>query len=175
MTKEKVKKSITFVLIALLLVWLGVTVYKLVSNLVNPTKMPIFFGYSSSLVVSGSMEPTLSTGDMVVCKAQESYKVNDIIIYYNEQEGAFIVHRIIGTCDNGFITKGDFNSAQDPQPVKLENIQGKVIHDIPHVKTVRDIAIGALLVLLVEHGVKLIVIICKAKSKKGEKTADEKT
>ncbi len=170
----RLKKICSRILIGLLGLFFAVTVYKLIFQMVVPDKLPSFFGYSHSLVFSGSMEPTLSTGDMVICKEQDGYQINDIIVYYDEQENEFVLHRIIGNGADGFITKGDFNPDQDPAPVKMENVQGKMIFAIPNVKTFRDIAIGALLVLVIQQCVKLIVDICKEKKKGGEE-ADEET
>ncbi len=159
----------------LFVAWISWTAYKLVMIIAVPSKTPTFFGYSGALVFSGSMEPTLSTGDMVICKSQKDYEIDDVIAYYDEEDGIFILHRIIERREEGFITKGDFNPDCDPLPVKLENVQGKVVLAIPNMKTYRDIAIGALLTLFVEQCIKLIADIRRKKSEKGGEKADENT
>ncbi len=173
MRKGKLKKIIALVFLALSVLFMGITAYRAAFVALFPSKLPFFCNYTHALVLSGSMEPTLSMGDMVICKREEGYQINDVIIYYDEQCGEFVMHRIVGNALEGFITKGDFNPDNDPLPVRKENIQGKVVRTIPNMKTVRDIAVGALLVLLVEHGVKLIVDSCKTKSQEGDKEIDE--
>ncbi len=170
---EKAKKITWRIFVVLSLIFVALTVYKLVMTVAYPNKIPTFFGYSGSFVVSGSMEPTISTGDMVICKAQDSYEINDVIVYYDEQDGVFVMHRIIGNSADGFFTKGDFNPDHDPVPVPTQNVQGKIVLAIPNMKTVRDIMIGALLVLLFDYGIKPIVAMCKAQSKKGGEETDE--
>ncbi len=171
---NKIKKVIVSVFAVLLALILAFTVYKLIFSVIVPNKMPTVFGYSSSLVVSGSMEPTYSTGDMVVCKAQNDYEINDVIIYYDESDGIFVLHRIISESADGFITKGDFNPSQDPAPVKLENVQGKVVLDIPNMKTYRDMLLGATIALLIEFIISQITRYYRVKSKKRGEKADEK-
>ncbi len=127
-------------------------------RLFAPSKLPTLFGYSYSFVMSGSMEPEISAGDMVVCKAQNAYELNDIIVYYDEQEKVFILHRIVGKTADGFITKGDFNPECDTYPVPPKAIQGKVVLAIPDMKTYRDITYGILLTLLVEYAVMTITM-----------------
>ncbi len=173
-TMNKAKKIIWRAFAALSLIVIAILGYKVIMSIVAPDKMPTFFGYSGSIVLSGSMEPTLSAGDMVICKEQDSYAINDIIAYYDEQEGEFVLHRIVGTSADGLITQGDFNPDHDPLPVKLKNVQGKVVLAIPNMKTYRDILLGGTIVLLVEHSVRLLVDICKEKKKGGEE-ADEET
>ncbi len=170
---KKVKKMAWRMFVVLCLIFAAITVYLFVMTAAVPNKIPTFFGHSVAFVISGSMEPTLSTGDMVICQAQPSYQTNDVIAYYDEQDGVFVLHRIVGNSNNGFFTQGDFNPTHDPVPVKAENIQGKVVLAIPNMKTYFDIATGAFLALFTEHTIKFIVDICKAKSEQGGEEADE--
>lgn len=79
-------------------------------------------------VVSGSMEPNLHVGDlMIVSKAD--YKVGDIAIYM--RDGMTIIHRIIEIRSEGFVFKGDNNPRPDPEVVPRERVLGKVRLAIP--------------------------------------------
>jgi len=93
--------------------------------------MPHLFGYSMSIVISGSMEPELSVNDLIIIKGQESYDIGDIITYRNGNN--YVTHRIVENLDTGFITKGDANNVADLGVVEESNILGKTVFVIPNV------------------------------------------
>jgi len=85
-------------------------------------------------VYTGSMEPAIPVGSVVVIKPAdpETLKIGDIICFKLESESATTVtHRIINITSQGFITKGDANEDPDTWIVKKENVIGKVIATIP--------------------------------------------
>lgn len=98
------------------------------------------FGFYPMLVTTGSMEPSLPAGAMVVAHAQEDYAVRDIISF--RQGGAVVTHRIIGETAEGYQTAGDANNAPDPEVVPPEAVLGRVVLCLPRV--------GALLLFLRE-------------------------
>ena len=63
-----------------------------------------FFGYSFLIVVSGSMEPSISINDIIVIKKQNNYLVNDIITY--KSNNSLITHRIVNIEGDKIYTKG---------------------------------------------------------------------
>lgn len=89
------------------------------------------FGYNVLHVVTGSMEPTISTNEYVLVKKVDvdSLKKDDIIAYYSEEPDVrdmIVIHRILNVLpDGGFITKGDANETADTRPVKEDKIVGK--------------------------------------------------
>ena len=86
-------------------------------------------------VYTGSMEPAIPVGSIVVIKPANpnTLKIGDIICFKIESESSTTVtHRIINITDEGFITKGDANEDPDQWIVKKENIIGKVIAVIPY-------------------------------------------
>ena len=85
-------------------------------------------------VFTGSMEPAIPVGSIVVIKPvnPESLKERDIICFKLSQPTS-ITHRIINITDEGFVTKGDANEDQDQWIVRKENIVGKAIFTIPYV------------------------------------------
>ena len=93
------------------------------------------FGFQPSIVGSGSMTPNLNVGDMaiVVHTNAAGIQVGDIIQYRGATEP--VIHRVIDKYnENGktyFITKGDANNAQDPQPVSEQQVIGKSTFVIP--------------------------------------------
>jgi len=87
------------------------------------------------VIATGSMEPVIYAGDMVLVNKTEvdELKVGDIIQY--EKDNIYIFHRIIDIVKEEnevkFQTMGDNNSVPDPELVKVENIKGKVVYTIP--------------------------------------------
>lgn len=102
--------------------------YLIVAQLADKSKLPKIFGFSQVIVISGSMQPEIEAGDLVIIKEQSIYNVKDIITY--RENGVLITHRIIKTDQTGVITRGDANSAND-DPVALSDIEGKVVLCIP--------------------------------------------
>src|SRR5688572_3055096 len=70
----------------------------------------LFGSYRSFLVQSGSMEPSIMTGDIIVIKEQQEYMKSDSITFKTE-DGRVVTHRIVEVIEeNGektFVTKGD--------------------------------------------------------------------
>lgn len=89
------------------------------------------------VVKSGSMEPTLQTGALIIVKPVKNYQVNDIITFKktNAPDNT-ITHRLIEikTTNNkqNFITKGDANEDQDVDEVYPSRVVGKVFLNIPY-------------------------------------------
>ena len=87
----------------------------------NTTKLIQPFGYGILKVKSGSMEPTILTGSIIIIKKQENYEIGEIITY-KVQDKYLITHRIIEKYENGFFCKGDNNNIQDEEIVKENQI-----------------------------------------------------
>jgi len=86
-------------------------------------------------VYTGSMEPAIPVGSVVVIKPvdPETLTIGDIICFKIESESpTTVTHRIINITAQGFITKGDANEDPDTWIVKKENVVGKVIATIPY-------------------------------------------
>lgn len=92
-------------------------------------KLATVGGYAVLEVVSGSMEPTIHVGDLIVINTkQQDYQENDIITFLDEQ-GAFVTHRILSLDGETMITKGDNNSSDDPVS-STDKIVGKYVFRI---------------------------------------------
>ncbi len=85
------------------------------------------FGIGILKVESGSMEPEISIGDIIIIKECEQYKINDIITYKVDNQ-YLVTHRIVEGNGNSFVTKGDNNNAIDNKKIAKESIEGKVIY-----------------------------------------------
>lgn len=94
----------------------------------------VFSGYKSFLVQSGSMEPAIMTGDIIIIHPQDSYVKNDTITF-SGSEGRTVTHRIAEeekkNGEQHFLTKGDANRSQDEDSITQDKIIGKVALVIP--------------------------------------------
>lgn len=135
MQREQIK-LISRVLSGALTVFLAIlvvaNVYTIIARAVSDDPQPTFLGYSSAVVISGSMSDTIEVNDFIVCKARHDYDVDDIITFISPR-GSLITHRIVSESDAGFITQGDANNTPDSEPVPQESIVGKVVCIIPKI------------------------------------------
>lgn len=89
------------------------------------------------VIATGSMEPVIHAGDMVLVQRIDArnLQVGDIIQFKSDQ--VFIFHRVVEIVKEKreikYKTKGDNNSSEDAELVKVENIKGRVIYTIPKV------------------------------------------
>ena len=94
-------------------------------------------GFKLLVVKSGSMEPAIKVGSMVIDKNFDNYNINDIITFKNSENPLeTTTHRIVGMEYQGstklFETKGDANDAADSDKTAQSNILGKVILAVPY-------------------------------------------
>jgi signal peptidase len=92
-----------------------------------------FLGWSPTLVVSGSMEPLVAPGDVVMLRAvsPEELTPNTVILYDRPDTGR-VLHRILEQLPDGtFRTGGDANSSPDSAAVHLDDIQGAAVLAVP--------------------------------------------
>lgn len=102
-----------------------------INHVVLKKEVPQLFGYAQLVVLSGSMDPTLKVGDLIVVHEEQAYEEQDIITFRTET--APTTHRIVETKDTGFITKGDANNVEDEGIVTKNQIYGRVVMVIPKV------------------------------------------
>jgi len=90
-------------------------------------------------VVSYSMVPTLTRGDLLVLKGVQVNELvagrenGTIIVYYHEPTNRLIVHRVWRINSDGTVnTWGDANTGPDPWSISQDMIRGKMILRIPY-------------------------------------------
>jgi len=114
--------------------WLVLAVIALMGLYIITSNSSVFSGYRSFLVQSGSMEPAIMTGDIILIHSQDNYFKNDTITFHGS-EGRTVTHRIAEiTQNNGkqfFTTKGDANRSEDEDSITQDKIIGKVTLVIP--------------------------------------------
>ncbi|MBQ7864097.1 MAG: signal peptidase I [Lachnospiraceae bacterium] len=95
--------------------------------------VPTIFGIRPMIVVSGSMEPVLPVGSLVVTKAvtADKVEVGDVVGYWTGNRfigiNPIILHRVIAITEEGYLLKGDNNETADPI-MKQERIIYRVVY-----------------------------------------------
>lgn len=94
----------------------------------------LFNGYHSYLVQSGSMEPNIHIGDVVITHKQAVYYISDAVTFNSPEANRIVTHRIAEIKEGliqTFITKGDANREEDEAQITANDVIGKVIFVIP--------------------------------------------
>jgi signal peptidase I len=101
--------------------------------------IPALFGGVPLTVLTGSMEPTLPPGTLVVVKPTpvQDIRVGNVLTYQiRSGEAAVVSHRVLSRSvstdgTTTFITKGDNNDSPDANPVTPAQIKGTVWYSVP--------------------------------------------
>ena len=119
-----------FVVVLLALIILC-NLYLIAARKIFGETQPTVFGYSTAVVVSGSMSGSIEIDDLIITRRTGNYTAGDVITYTSGN--AQVTHRIVRETPEGFITKGDANNVEDREPIAYEAIVGKVVAVIPGV------------------------------------------
>lgn len=122
--------------------------------------IPSIWGYKPLVVISGSMEPTLTVGGILYYheKNIEDFNSNDILVY--ELNDHIISHRVHDITENGFITKGDANNSYDSLLVNEEQILGEGTNwSIPYIGYYADFIYRHKYLLVISLGVVIIDLL----------------
>ena len=151
---------------------LGTLIIILVIVAMLPLTIPKIMGYQTYDVVSGSMEPEIPVGSLVLVKpaSPSDIEVNDVIAFTSDKDGgAVITHRVIEIDKDGasFITKGDANEQKDMNPVSFGNLVGRVEKHYPALGSIMAVLAGGMgkiyLLMILAAGVLLNLISAKLK------------
>lgn len=120
-------------------------------------------GFEAKIVQSGSMEPAILTGSLVIVQELERYTIDDVITFQTRSSDIPTTHRLIGdelqAGELRYVTKGDANEDADAASINPDRIIGKVILAIPYLGYLLDFARQPLgFVLLVGVPVGLIAL-----------------
>jgi signal peptidase I len=123
------------------------------------------------VIISGSMEPTIRTGSMVIVIPQDEYHQGDIISFDDPVIGRND-HRIVGEVNNEgvtyFITKGDAVKMPDRTPVPIDKIEGKIVMIFPYLGYVAYLGFFATVVPI------SMIILHFVRKKRSRPAADER-
>lgn len=112
-----------------LIIGLGITIL-VIFFLFSQIKFP--GSYQFFLVQSGSMSPTINTGDLIVIKPVHQYYPDDIITF-NSNQNFTTTHRLIRVVNQSYFTKGDANTTEDQEIINSSQVLGKVFFTIPKI------------------------------------------
>ena len=138
MKTEKTSAVLWRILKILILVIVGIVLlanlYRLAAREIFKVKSPTIFGFSSAVVLTGSMSGTIEPDDLIITHKQSDYMVGDIVM--SQTDGTPVTHRIISENEKGYRTKGDANNADDGTNIPKEDVVGKVVLVIPKIGAV---------------------------------------
>ena len=122
---------------------------------------PNLLGMKSLAVLSGSMEPKIPVGSIVIIYDVEpdELQTGDVITY-NLGGGTLVTHRVVEVdVDNqSIITKGDANEVEDGAPVSFSKVVGKMKMHVPYLGYI-SIYIQTPLGIVAACGVLIVVIL----------------
>lgn len=96
----------------------------------------LVFGLKPQIVVSGSMEPTIRTGSLLMAKevSAAQIEIGDIVTVQRPGDAGLVTHRVTSIeqryKDWEITMRGDANAADDPQPYTVR-VVGKIVATIP--------------------------------------------
>lgn len=88
------------------------------------------FRLKPAVVISGSMEPAIKTGSLILVNQNDKDVSKGDIIAFKAGD-LEVAHRVAKIVDGGYITKGDSNKTEDTGKVTDEMLEGTVILTIP--------------------------------------------
>lgn len=150
---EIVKRAISIIAYILLIPLLIYNISLMAQAIANPNKTPSFLGIKTYTIVSGSMEPEIQIGDIVIVKEVEEDKLQEGDIISFRQGQSVVTHRIIGIIENEnektYKTKGDNNNIEDRQEIGFALIEGKLIGKIPFLGKIAQMLQGKITVIVI--------------------------
>lgn len=128
---KTIRNVIGILLCIVMILVLIVNITLIVRSYVNPEEVPSFLGYKPFIVLSGSMEPEIMPGDLIITKNIDPKEVAaGDVISFRKDKTTVVSHRVTEVLTEeglAFLTKGDANIGADAGSVLPENIEGKYI------------------------------------------------
>ncbi len=101
-------------------VWLALVTGMLLIATLPAVVLP---GWDAHVVVSGSMEPRINVGDVVISQQRSDYRPGQVIVFDDADRGA-MTHRLQSIEGDTLTTKGDANPTADSSPVPRADVIG---------------------------------------------------
>lgn len=166
-TIDKVKSSTVFKIARLvknIVCWILIVVLAITLLIFLTTRIqgntPTVFGYTIFRITTGSMEPELMVGDVILDKVvddETEISVGDIITFEggSQFDGKLVTHKVIKapyTDSNGDImlqTHGIANEIDDT-PISISQVRAKMVCKIPYIDTLYNLFLtpSGLLILI---------------------------
>jgi len=177
---KKIRALIGILLCIVLVLVLIVNITLIVRSYVDPEEVPSFLGYKPFIVLSGSMEPEISAGDLILTKNVDpkEIKVGDIISF-RADETTVVSHRVIEVLtEEGlmFQTKGDANIGDDAGIVLPEDIEGTYVLRLAGLGSIAmflQTPVGLLAFVIIPFGLFILYdIVSRNRRNKKEKSRE---
>jgi len=103
--------------------------------------MPTILGRKVLTVLSGSMAPTIHTGDVIIVQPlapDEAIQEGEIVTFRSREANSLLItHRVVGTVRVGgqptaYVTRGDANDSPDTVPLLPEQVIGHYQWRLPY-------------------------------------------
>jgi signal peptidase I len=93
----------------------------------------LFLGWSPTLVTSGSMQPLVSPGDVVMIRPVDADELTpNTVVLYDRPDTGRVLHRIVEQLPDGsFITRGDANTSDDSGYLHADQVEGAAVLAVP--------------------------------------------
>lgn len=136
--RAQLNKRLKIIYIPIIVILLLSSLSILYQKFIQKTAYIDIFGYKTFMVLTGSMEPSIKVGDIVLIKnvSKEDIKEGDVITFAPDNTSQTVTHRVIELVqENGetfYKTKGDNNNSPDSDLVSYKNIVGKLSLKISH-------------------------------------------
>ncbi len=98
--------------------------------------IPMFSGATPRVITSGSMQPVIRAGDVLVTEVPgdvDNLRATTVITFHDPTMDRDISHRIVGSEDGNYVTKGDANLALDSDRVERSAIRGVAQRLVPFI------------------------------------------
>ncbi len=136
---NKIMTIIGIIICIILIPILIMNITLIIKSHTNKDDVPKIGGYCPLIVLTGSMEPEIKDGDLIIVKQIDGndVKVGDVISFFDPEStnNSVLTHRVTEIIDeNGslsFRTKGDANNTEDKMDVPENELVGIYKSRIP--------------------------------------------
>lgn len=132
------KKSITLLVNSITTICILIGIISFIAVLQSKSgqaQPPTLLNHQFMTVLSGSMEPLLEPGDLIIIKQTNQAERNDVVTY-QKSNNTYVTHRVTEIVkENGTTalrTKGDANNVADADLVHLDQLVGTLAFTIPN-------------------------------------------
>lgn len=179
MKKNKVRKAVNVIKNVICWSLVVILVFTVIIFLTSRIKgeAPSVFGYTVLRVSSGSMEPELEIGDVILDKAvdnPEKLKVGDVVTYKSDELGLLVTHKVIKAPykKNGTLmlqTQGVANDVADA-PIRADSVKGVMVSKIQFLDAVYNvflspwgllILIGLIILIFIDEIIAIVKILTR--------------
>ncbi len=182
---KKIRSYIATIIVVIAMLFTVMAAFTIFTT--QPGKAPEMFGYSMLRVISGSMEPEIPTGALILVKTCEASDIaeGDVISFYSRDvsiAGQINTHRVVGIEFDGvqyqFETKGDANLNADSFAVYGDDVIGKVVGVsglLGKLASLVGSRVGMLILIVIPLAIIFAINLKDVKKAYKESLAEEKT